>query len=71
MEHLSPEALKRTCATIQEQYKACIGRSVVNDVAGKLDVEAPTRKCGGLYAALIKHCSEDLARGNLARAPGQ
>ena len=67
MDVLSPSELTKTCTIIQEQYKACVGRSVVNDVAAKLDVEAPTRKCGGLYLALIKHCSKDLATGELAK----
>ena len=67
MEKLSPTELKKACHIIHEQYKACIGRSVVNDVAGRLDVEAPTRKCGSLYLVLIEQCNADLATGELSR----
>jgi hypothetical protein len=58
MERLSPSDRQLACEVLQSRYKACVKQSLVNDVLGAIDMDAPTRKCGHLFAELTAHCAE-------------
>ncbi len=58
------------CRVLSERYAACVKTALVRDVALNLDVNAPTRKCGALFADLQDHCGEHFRSGELVGAPG-
>lgn len=65
MEKLNGEDLRLACRVVHEKYKRCIKEAMVNDVLGNVDPNAPTRKCGSLFADLSEFCSEYLRTGEL------
>jgi hypothetical protein len=66
MEKLSGEDLKLACKVYVQRYKTCMKEALVKDVIQSIDVTAPTRKCGHLYADLTDYCGGLLSELNAA-----
>jgi hypothetical protein len=65
MDKLQGEDLRLACRVVHDRYKQCMRSSLMNDVLVKLDVSAPTAKCGHLFADLSEHCAPFLRAGEL------
>jgi hypothetical protein len=68
MERLKGEDLRAACVVKHELYSKCIATSLAKDVMGRLDVGAPTKKCGALFADINDYCAEYLRTGELLLA---
>ncbi len=65
MDRLTGEDLRAACVVKHELYGKCISESIAKDVVGRLDVGAPTKKCGALFADLNDYCAQWLRTGEL------
>jgi hypothetical protein len=65
MDQLRGDDLRLACRIVHDRYKQCVRAAVMTDVLGNLDVTAPTKKCGHLFAELSEHCAPFLRAGEL------